>query len=174
MIQVDTQSHRIPRFIDKAGRAGVTRAFLGMENINPDSLKGAGKGQNKITDYRAMLQAWHQAGVLTYAGYILGFPDDTPSSIRRDIAIIQNELPVDILEFFILTPLPGSKDHQRLVEAGTPLDPDMNNYDTQHVTMDHPRMTQGRMGRDLPRGLGPLLQPGARRHRAAPRPPLGL
>ncbi|WP_295622853.1 radical SAM protein [uncultured Lamprocystis sp.] len=142
VIQVDTQSHRIPRFIDKAGRAGVTRTFLGMENINPDALKGAQKGQNKITDYRAMLQAWHNAGVLTYAGYILGFPDDTPETIRRDIAIIQNELPVDILEFFVLTPLPGSVDHQRLVEAGAPLDPDMNNYDTQHVTMDHPRMTK--------------------------------
>jgi len=141
VIQVDTQSHRIPRFIEKAGRAGVTRAFLGMENINPDSLKGAQKGQNKITDYRAMLQAWHRAGVLTYAGYILGFPDDTPETIRRDIAIIQRELPVDILEFFILTPLPGSKDHQRLVAAGIPMDPDMNNYDTQHVTTAHPRMT---------------------------------
>jgi radical SAM superfamily enzyme YgiQ (UPF0313 family) len=113
-----------------------------MENINPDSLKTAQKGQNKITDYRAMLQAWHQAGVLTYAGYIIGFPDDTPESIRRDIEIIKRELPIDIMEFFVLTPLPGSKDHQRMVEAGVQLDPDMNNYDTQHVTMDHPRMSK--------------------------------
>jgi radical SAM superfamily enzyme YgiQ (UPF0313 family) len=142
VIQVDTQSHRIPRFVEKAGQAGVTRAFIGMENINPDALKTARKGQNKITDYRAMLQAWHRAGVLTYAGYILGFPDDTPETIRRDIEIIKRELPVDILEFFILTPLPGSKDHQRLVEEGVALDPDMNNYDLQHVTMDHPRMSR--------------------------------
>lgn len=142
VIQVDTQSHRIPRFIDKAGRAGVSRAFIGMENINPESLKAAQKGQNKITDYRAMLQAWHRAGVLTYAGYIIGFPADTPESIRRDIEIIKRELPIDIMEFFILTPLPGSKDHQRLVEEGVPLDPDMNNYDTQHVTMEHPRMSK--------------------------------
>jgi radical SAM superfamily enzyme YgiQ (UPF0313 family) len=142
VIQVDTQSHRIPRFIEKAGRAGVTRAFIGMENINPDSLKTAQKGQNKITDYRAMLQAWHAAGVLTYAGYIIGFPSDTPDSVRRDMEIIKRELPIDIMEFFVLTPLPGSKDHQRLVEAGVPLDPDMNNYDTQHVTMDHPAMSK--------------------------------
>jgi radical SAM superfamily enzyme YgiQ (UPF0313 family) len=142
VIQVDTQSHRIPRFIEKAGQAGVTRAFIGMENINPDALKAAQKGQNKITDYRAMLQAWHRAGVLTYAGYIIGFPTDTPESIRRDIEIIKRELPIDIMEFFILTPLPGSKDHQRLVEEGVPLDPDMNNYDTQHVTADHPRMSK--------------------------------
>ncbi len=142
VIQVDTQSHRIPRFIEKAGKAGVTRAFIGMENINPDALKAAQKGQNKITDYRAMLQAWHRAGVLTYAGYIIGFPTDTPESIRRDIEIIKRELPIDIMEFFILTPLPGSKDHQRLVEEGVPLDPDMNNYDTQHVTADHARMSK--------------------------------
>jgi radical SAM superfamily enzyme YgiQ (UPF0313 family) len=142
VVQVDTQSHRIPRFIEKAGKAGVTRAFIGMENINPEALKTARKGQNKITDYRTMLQAWHRAGVLTYAGYILGFPDDTPDTIRRDIEIIKRELPVDILELFILTPLPGSKDHQRLVEAGVPLDPDMNNYDLQHVTMDHPKMSR--------------------------------
>jgi hypothetical protein len=142
VIQVDTQSHRIARFIEKAGQAGVTRTFLGMENINPDSLKTAQKGQNKITDYRAMLQAWHAVGVLTYAGYILGFPEDTPETIRRDLAIIQRELPVDILEFFILTPLPGSKDHQRLAEAGVAMDSDMNNYDTQHVVTAHPRMTK--------------------------------
>jgi len=141
-IQADTQCHRIPRFIEKAGLAGVTRVFIGMESIDPDALKTAQKGQNKITDYRALLQAWHRAGVLTYAGYIIGFPNDTPASIRRDIGIIKRELPIDIMEFFILTPLPGSKDHQGLVREGAALDPDMNNYDTQHVTMAHPRMTR--------------------------------
>ena len=145
VIQVDTQSHRIRRFVEKAGRAGVTRAFIGMENINPDSLKTAQKGQNKITDYRAMLQAWHSVGVLTYAGYIIGFDNDTPESIRRDMEIIKRELPIDIMEFFVLTPLPGSKDHQRMVEAGVTLDPDMNNYDTQHVTVAHPRMSKSEL-----------------------------
>ena len=142
VIQVDTQAHRIPRFIEKAARAGVTRAFIGMENINPDSLVSARKGQNRITDYRRMLQAWHNVGVLTYAGYILGFPQDTPETIRRDIEIIKRELPVDIIEFFILTPLPGSKDHQELVSARYSLDTDMNNFDLQHVTREHPKMSR--------------------------------
>ena len=52
-----------------------------MPNINPDSLKAARKGQNQITEYRTMLQAWHRAGALTYAGYILGFPGDTQLQI---------------------------------------------------------------------------------------------
>jgi radical SAM superfamily enzyme YgiQ (UPF0313 family) len=142
VIQVDTLCHRIPNFIEKCARAGVKRVFIGLENINPDSLVGAKKRQNKITEYRKMLLAWKAARVITYAGYILGFPNDTVDSIRHDIAIIQKELPVDLLEFFFLTPLPGSEDHQTLVRAGATLDPDLNKYDLNHVTATHPRMSE--------------------------------
>ena len=55
---------------------------------------------------------------LTYAGYIIGLPGDTPATIERDIHIIQKELPVDLLEFFMLTPLPGSEDHKKWHLAG--------------------------------------------------------
>jgi radical SAM superfamily enzyme YgiQ (UPF0313 family) len=142
IIQVDTLCHRIPNFIEKCGRAGVRRVFIGLENINPDSLAGAKKRQNKIAEYRKMLLAWKDVGAITYAGYILGFPNDTLDSIVRDIQIIKKELPVDLLEFFYLTPLPGSEDHLKLVQAGAPLDPDMNKYDLNHVTTSHPRMSQ--------------------------------
>ncbi len=142
IIQVDTMCHKIPGFIEKAGRAGVNRVFIGLENINPQALNAARKGQNRITEYRAMLQAWHNVGVTTYAGYILGFPDDTPETIVRDIEIIQRELPIDLLEFFILTPLPGSADHKKLYEQGVAMDPDMNHYDLEHVTTAHPKMTK--------------------------------
>jgi len=143
--QVDTMTHKIRGFIKKAARAGVNRVFIGLENINPDSLKGAQKGQNQITEYRAMLQAWHAVGALTYAGYILGFPGDTPESIERDIGIIQRELPIDLLEFFILTPLPGSADHKKLYLAGAELEQDMNRYDVVHVTTPHATMSDAEL-----------------------------
>jgi radical SAM superfamily enzyme YgiQ (UPF0313 family) len=139
--QVDTMSHKIRGFVEKAGRAGVNRVFIGLESINPDALKEARKSQNQITEYRAMLQAWHRAGALTYAGYILGFPGDTPASIERDIGIIQQELPIDLLEFFILTPLPGSADHKKLHLEGVEMERDMNRYDLVHVNTRHPRMS---------------------------------
>jgi len=142
IIQADTMCHKIRGFTEKAGRAGVNRVFIGMESINPENLKEARKGQNRITEYRSLLQAWHNAGALTYAGYIVGFPSDTPETIVRDIQIIQREIPVDLLEFFILTPLPGSQDHRRMHDAGAELDPDMNNYDLEHVTFNHGTMSK--------------------------------
>jgi Radical SAM superfamily len=142
MIQVDTLCHRIPNFVEKAKRAGVTRVFIGLENINPDNLAAAKKRQNKITEYRKMLLAWKAQGIITLAGYILGFPADTPETIRRDIAIIQKELPLDVLEFFCLTPLPGSEDHEILWEKGIAMDADLNKYDVEHVCTAHPRMSK--------------------------------
>jgi hypothetical protein len=142
LIQVDTLCHKLPNFIEKAKRAGVTRVFIGLENINPDNLAAAKKRQNKITEYRKMLLAWKAQGIFTLAGYILGFPADTPASIRRDIEIIQRELPLDVCEFFCLTPLPGSEDHQTLWRKGIDMDPDLNNYDIEHVCTDHPKMTR--------------------------------
>ncbi|HZN27275.1 MAG TPA: radical SAM protein [Burkholderiales bacterium] len=139
--QVDTAAHKIRGFIGKAARAGVNRVFIGLENINPESLKDAHKGQNRITEYRAMLQAWHNVGTLVYAGYILGFPNDTPETIARDIRIIQRELPIDLLEFFILTPLPGSADHKKLFLSGVPMSTDLNRYDLVHVTTGHATMS---------------------------------
>src|SRR5215469_15717363 len=142
IIQVDTLCHKNPDFIAKAKLAGVRRVFIGLETINPGNLAAAKKRQNKITEYRQMLLAWKHAGIISYAGYILGFPHDTPESIAEDIAIIQKELPLDILEFFCLTPLPGSEDHKKLWQQGVPMDADMNRYDAEHVVTDHPRMTR--------------------------------
>lgn len=142
MIQVDTLCHKLPNFVEKSKRAGVTRVFIGLENINPDNLAAAKKRQNKITEYRKMLLAWKAEGIMTLAGYILGFPADTPESIRRDIEIIKRELPVDVVEFFCLTPLPGSEDHQKLWKAQVPMDPDLNLYDVEHVCTAHERMSK--------------------------------
>jgi hypothetical protein len=142
MIQVDTLCHKIPNFIEKAKRAGVTRVFIGLENVNPDNLAAAKKRQNRITEYRHMLLAWKAQGIITLAGYILGFPLDTPETIRRDIAIIQEELPLDIVEFFCLTPLPGSEDHQVRWKRGTVMEPDLNAYDVEHVCTSHPLMSR--------------------------------
>ena len=140
-IQVDTMCHKLPGFIEKSALAGAKRVFIGLESVSPENLIDANKRQNNITEYRKMLLGWKQAKVTTTCGYILGFPKDTPETIQRDIELIQRELPIDIMEFFCLTPLPGSADHQVLHRAGVWMDPDLNHYDSTHATTAHPLMS---------------------------------
>ena len=141
-IQVDAKAHKIPRFVDKVARAGCNSVFIGMESINEANLKAANKSQNNVAEYREMLMAWRSKRIVTMAGYILGFPADTPASIENDIETIQQELPIDILMFFVLTPLPGSIDHNGMLQRGEWMEPDLNKFDSEHATINHPKMTQ--------------------------------
>jgi radical SAM superfamily enzyme YgiQ (UPF0313 family) len=135
MMQVDVLCYKIKGFVAKARRAGCTQVFIGMESINPDSLKDAGKTQNKSEDYVNLIRAWQEVEVATHVGYILGFPHDSPHSIRQDIQRLMNEIQVGQASFFILTPLPGSRDHLEMTKRGEYMDPDYNTYDSFHETM---------------------------------------
>jgi radical SAM superfamily enzyme YgiQ (UPF0313 family) len=140
-IQADALCHKTEGFIEKCAKAGCNWVYIGLENINPENLMAAKKRQNKIWEYRKMLQKWKEHGVLVYAGYITGFPFDTPESIARDVEILKRELPLELIEFFYLTPLPGSEDHKKMTEAGTWMDPDMNKYALSHRVTHHPKMS---------------------------------
>ncbi len=142
MVQTDTMSYRIPRFVEKLALAGCRRIFIGMESVNQDNLKACSKPQNRIHDYRTMLQTWRDAGVVTHVGYIIGFPGDTYDSIMRDVERLKQELPIEFVEFFMMTPLPGSQDHLDNYLNGVPMAKDMNEYDTTRPCMEHPRMSR--------------------------------
>jgi radical SAM superfamily enzyme YgiQ (UPF0313 family) len=143
MIQVDTQSYKIPDFVELASAAGCSQVFIGMESINPKNLKVAGKAQNKVQEYRDMIAAWHGAKIATHIAYIIGFPFDTPESVEEDINRLKQDLGVEQVSFFMLTPLPGSQDHARMVNAGEYMDPDLNKYDAFHETTRHPNFAPG-------------------------------
>ncbi|MFZ0427093.1 MAG: radical SAM protein [Acidobacteriota bacterium] len=138
MMQVDVLSYKITGFVEKARRAGCTNVFIGMESINDDNLKAAKKRQNHVDDYRNLIDAYRSAEIATHVGYILGFPFDSPESISRDLHRLTHEVRPDMASFFILTPLPGSRDHWEMHRENRYMDPDYNKYDSQHETMNHP------------------------------------
>jgi hypothetical protein len=140
-VQVDTLCHRIPGFIEKGVKAGIDNVFVGMENINPDNLAAVKKSQNRLLEYREMFLAWKKHPVVITAGYIIGFPNDTRESILRDIDTMKQELPIDLVYFTNLTPLPGCEDHQRMHRAGEWMDPDLNKYDLNHRVTHHQKMS---------------------------------
>ena len=141
MMQVDTQSHRLPRFVAKAKAAGCSQVFIGIESLNPKNLEAASKRQNRPAEFREMIEAYRQVGIHTHVAYIIGFPFDTPESIRSDVERLKSELGPEQASFFMLTPLPGSRDHLELVQHGLPMDQDLNRYDSFHATTGHPRMS---------------------------------
>ena len=144
MMQVDTQSCKIPHFVEKAKAAGCRSVFIGMESVNPANIEAAGKSQNSVDQYRDMVRVWQNESVIVHVGYIIGFPHDTPESIQSDVQFLRDHVGVDLVSFFMMTPLPGSQDHFEMVRRGDAIDPDLNKYYSFHETFLHPNMPDGK------------------------------
>jgi hypothetical protein len=141
VVQLDSTAYRIPRFVDKLRLAGCRWVFIGVESVNPANLLSADKRQNHIGEYREMLRVWHEAGIVVQAGYIVGFPADTPESIARDVETLKTEMPLDLVKFACLMPLPGSVDHRDKLLAGEWMDPDLNRYTGEKAVTRHANMS---------------------------------
>ncbi len=141
MIESDLVCYKMKDFLPMLSEAGCGQIFMGVESMNPESLQDANKWQNKIQDFKILWDQCHELGIAVHAGYIIGFPHDTPESIQADVESLF-EVGVDQASFFMLTPLPGSEDHARAVAAGVDMDPDLSKRDSFHVVMDHPRMSR--------------------------------
>jgi radical SAM superfamily enzyme YgiQ (UPF0313 family) len=154
--ETETSKHRRSRrFVELAARAGCYQAFVGIESLNPDNLNYATKYQNTedrqhrmsieeararvLSKYRRVVDNWHRFGVSVHAGYMLGFPFDGPDC-GRIAAETLKQIGFDIVSFFIMTPLPGTEDQIHHAQEGNIFDWDFNNFDSQHVTLRHPRL----------------------------------
>jgi hypothetical protein len=126
------KSHNIFLF-ELAARAGCNQVFLEVESVNRENLRSKDKFQNQVSEYKDLVAHCH-------AGYILGLPFDTPESINQDISELQR-MKFDSASFYILSPLPGSKDHQRWWLEGRRMDKDFNTYDSAHVAVKPERMS---------------------------------
>ncbi len=141
MVEADLACHKIEGFLPKLAAAGCSQIFMGVESMNPSNLADSRKRQNKVEQYEEVWKACHDQGIAVHAGYIIGFPHDTPASVERDVESLFKR-GVDQASFFILTPLPGCEDHVRAVAAGVAIDPDLNKCDSFHPIVDHPRMSR--------------------------------
>jgi radical SAM superfamily enzyme YgiQ (UPF0313 family) len=142
MMQSDLAARKMPGgdFFELAARAGCNQVFFGVESVNRENLRSQGKFQNQTAEYKDLVAHCHSLGIACHAGYILGLPFDTQESIKHDIAELQRMM-FDSASFYILSPLPGSKDHQRWWRERRWMHEDFNTYDSAHVAVKPERMS---------------------------------
>ncbi|MCX6120525.1 MAG: radical SAM protein [Ignavibacteriales bacterium] len=143
MMQSDLAARKMSGgdFFELAARAGCNQVFFGVESVNRENLKSKDKFQNQVSEYKDIVAHCHSLGITCHAGYILGLPFDTPESIKQDVAELQHMM-FDSASFYILSPLPGSKDHQRWWREGRWMHEDFNMYDSAHVAVKPERMSE--------------------------------
>lgn len=109
---------RTPGLAKTMVRAGAKWIFLGIENESDDSLSFIDKdNQLKSSDAYGVIRELKAEGAIIIGGFILGLPDDTESSLWSNYNYAMR-LGVDIPVFHLLTPYPGTRLREELLEQG--------------------------------------------------------
>ena len=130
-----TSSRRRPQ-------AGVRRVFIGLENINPENLIAAKKRQNKITEYRVMLQKWRAHGALDLRRLhprLSRRHEGIDPARHRDHQARTAARHSGVLLPHAAAGLGGSQ--EVCSTKGVWMDPDINKYDLNHRVSHHAKMT---------------------------------
>lgn len=125
-VQLDVKPDIITEIRDLA-EMGVKGVFVGMESNDPAVLAISRKKQNKPEKYQDIVDEFHKYGIMVSSGAMIGFPNQTPESIYKDLESFAKLL--DLAHPFIVTPIPGSDDWVEAVRKDQLITWDPNAYD---------------------------------------------
>ncbi len=122
---------------------GMRGASIGLESLNQDSLDSARKG-NDLTQSREILRWMKRDHLFIQTFYIIGFEQDSESSIRENIEELRH-YHIDSPQIQILTPEPGTKLFTHIEQTYGMTTYDYSLYDTTHLVWNHPSIQARQM-----------------------------
>ncbi len=78
-------------FMDLARRSGLLHVNLGIESINPDTLKEMNKKFNKVSRYSELLANLRKGGISYSLNFIFGWDNETPEVFRSTLDFLEQE-----------------------------------------------------------------------------------
>jgi radical SAM superfamily enzyme YgiQ (UPF0313 family) len=120
-------------------RSNCYMLYIGLESVNPATLKEYNKGQN-IEEIAESIRILHEHGIMTHGMFVFGAENDDVESLRNTLKFaLKNS--IDTVQFMILTPLPGTPYFKDMERDERLLTRDWTLYDGQHVVYQPGRMS---------------------------------
>ena len=115
--------------------------LIGFESISQKSLNGINKRHNKVKEYIAAINKIKSNKMVIVGTFMFGFDEDT-SEIFDDTLQAIYEWGIEMAEFHILTPFPGTPLYKRLKKEGRLLTEDWSKYTTTNVVFEPKNMSK--------------------------------
>lgn len=100
-------------FMDLAQRSGLLHINIGMESLNPDTIKGMRKRQNPTQSYAEILRDLRRRGISFSLNFIFGWDTDTWAAFGATRDFLR-EQKVPVAFFNVLTPDRGTPYYERM------------------------------------------------------------
>lgn len=103
-----------------AYKSGCRIIYIGMESLVTDNLKQMQKGLNLkigIDGYKERIKRIHKHGIAVIGSFVLGHDYDSIPVAKQTLDFM-NETDLDVFQLSYLTPLPGTKLYDRILNEG--------------------------------------------------------
>lgn len=118
-----------------AAESGCKGLFVGLESIRESSLREMGKAQNKYDFYEEAVRRFHKYGISVIGAFVFG-SDSDDGSILKDTLEFARKINLDLAQFTILTPLPGTPLRDKLEREGRIISSDWSMYNFGRVVFE--------------------------------------
>ncbi|MHA1291316.1 MAG: B12-binding domain-containing radical SAM protein [Promethearchaeota archaeon] len=129
-----------PEIVELMAKANIRVVFIGIEAASQLSLNKMHKG-TKLEDIHKACEILEKNGIMIWAGHIIGNLDDTYEDIEALIKLSKS-LPVDVAQFTIITPYPGTELYDLAKEKNLIDEYDFNEYCECEPPMHTPHLSR--------------------------------
>jgi radical SAM superfamily enzyme YgiQ (UPF0313 family) len=120
--------------------AGCVSWLIGFESFSQKTIDFIGKKTNQVEEYSQAVENIHNNGMAVIGDFMFGFDNDTKDVFNETLRMIK-ELQIDIADFCILTPFPGTPIYNKLEKEGRILTKDWSQYTLKNVVFNPKNMT---------------------------------
>jgi radical SAM superfamily enzyme YgiQ (UPF0313 family) len=135
-------------WLDLAARSGCRGVLIGFETLSQSTLNGCCKRFNKASEYKQLIERLHDRKISVLGCFVFGLDGDDNSVFGRTVDFV-NEAKVDVVQYTVSTPFPGTALHEELRRDGRITETDWRYYDGKHVVFKPSHMTE----EDLENGI---------------------
>lgn len=132
---------RDPEMLALAAKSGCGGLLLGIESVNPETVRLIGKGRlNTPVDYLEEVRKIHDAGIAINGCFVFGHDGDDKDVFERTVEFI-DKAAIDLPRLALVTPFPNTALYHKMKREGRILHEDWRYFDTQHVVFKPSKMT---------------------------------
>ncbi len=137
-----------PELLHLAARSGCKGLFIGLESADAESLVQMHKGFLKPHRFKENIARLHDEGIGVMGAFVLG-NDNEDTTIFQKTLEFAKKIKLDLAQFSVLTPYPGTALFQRLLKENRIFDFDWAKYDAGNAVFKPLKMSAERLKQEV-------------------------
>lgn len=137
-----------PTLLHAAARSGCKGLFVGLESADCESLAQMNKGFLKPQKFKDAIKRLHDEGISVLGAFVLGNDNEDTSIFRRTLDFAK-KIKLDLAQFAVLTPYPGTAVYNRLIKQKRIFNFDWTKYDAGNAVYKPLKMTAEKLKEEV-------------------------